>query len=126
MKLTTTNWTLGGAYNAGAFRLAAGYDLKDAEVAGTSSTETKNWWLGGSYKMSAPTELSVAYYNTKLDAAGTAADGENKLFIVGVTYAFSKRTNFYADYDRKNLSGVTKVGTPDSQTGISVGINHVF
>jgi len=124
--LTTTNWTVGGAYKTGPMRLAAGYDLKSAGVAGTTDTDTKNWWLGGSYAMSAPTELSVAYYNTKIDAAGTAADGESKLFIVGVTYAFSKRTNFYADYDRKNLGGIARIGTNDSQTGISVGINHLF
>lgn len=114
------NWTVGGAYTTGPFRVALGYaDLKQ-DVAGGGNTRTKDWWLGGSYNITPAAALSVAYYDTK---ATTTAELRQKLFIVGGTYALSKRTNFYADIDNKRFSGT---GAGDTQTGVSVGINHLF
>jgi predicted porin len=123
--LTTTNWTLGGAYKTGAWRLAAGYAQKEADIAGGGSTDTMDGWLGASYAISGPSALTAAYYDRKVETKGTKTAGQ-QLFIVGYTYAFSKRTNFYADIDHKSLDLGARIGTNDSVTGISVGINHMF
>jgi predicted porin len=53
------------------------------------------------------------------------------MFIVGGTYALSKRTNFYADIDSRRYDGVAGAALStnknnETQTGISVGINHLF
>ena len=126
--LTTTNWTVGGAYAMAPFRVAVGYDVKDADQPLTTSTKTKNWWLGGSYSVSPATALTLAYYNTKVDAATAATTGEGKLFVLGGTYALSKRTNFYADWDHRKLDGVldATIAPQTTQNGVSVGINHLF
>jgi len=123
---TTTNWTLGGAYVTGPLRLVAGYDKKDVGAAVGASTATKWFWFGGSYDLKNAWELSAAAYDGKIDAPTAAASGTNRLYIFGATYAFSKRTNFYADYDRRNLGGVARIGTKTSQNGVSAGINHIF
>ncbi len=64
-------------------------------------TTQKNAWVGGSYDITPALGLTAAYYHTKADGFGAAANNSGKrgLFIVGATYALSKRTNFYADVD---------------------------
>jgi predicted porin len=125
------NWTLGGAYSTGPFRLAVGYaeNKQDTGVAAASDFKVKDWWLGGSYSMTPAATLTAGYYETKGQSGGV--DGKRKLFIVGATYALSKRTNFYADIDSRRYDGLggavlSTNGNNDTQTGISVGINHLF
>jgi predicted porin len=126
--LDKKNWTIGGAFATGPFRVAAGYNENKADVAG-GTDKTKDWWLGGSYALTPAAALTAGYYETKVDRA-TTADGKRKLFMVGATYALSKRTNFYADIDNKRYNGtagsLTTGKNNDSQTGFSVGINHLF
>ncbi len=121
------DWTVGGAYATGPFRVAVGYaDAKQDGGAGVDA-RTKDWWLGGSYSITPAAALSVAYYETKatVNIPPVSADAKQKLFIVGGTYALSKRTNFYADIDNKRFD-VSAGTAPASQTGVSVGINHLF
>ena len=118
------NFTIGGAFKSGGLRVALGYiDDKLATASGIDST-TKNAWGGLSYQLSPQAQLTGAYYQTKVSVANV--EGKKKLLIVGATYALSKRTNFYADIDNVKLSGSSLVGTQSSQTGISLGINHLF
>ncbi|RYF01276.1 MAG: porin, partial [Oxalobacteraceae bacterium] len=95
------SWTLGGAYTMGPARVAAGYARETQDLAAGGEADQQNAWLGGSYNLNPALALSAAYYHTKVDAglAGATADGKRGLFIVGATYALSKRTNFYADVD---------------------------
>jgi predicted porin len=127
-KLDKKDWTIGGAFATGPFRVAAGYNETKADVA-TGTDKTKDWWLGGSYALTPAAALTAGYYETKADRAATA-DGKRKLFIVGATYALSKRTNFYADIDNKRYNGTAGSLTTgkgnDSQTGVSVGLLHTF
>jgi len=116
------NWTIGAAYAASAFRVAAGYAVLTTDTSATTETETKSTWIGGSYNLSPAAQLSLAYYRTAAQATG-AAETRNNLIILGGTYALSKRTNFYADLDRRTFNAAA--ATAD-QTGISVGINHLF
>lgn len=132
--LKTTQWTAGGAYSFNPFRITAGYDELKADQPLINNAERKVWWVGGSYNMSAAAQLSLAYYDQKFENFGAttaAGQGTNKFFILGGTYALSKRTNFYADYDNRKLNGNQVIGfgaaqTQDVQNGLSVGINHLF
>jgi predicted porin len=136
---SNTQWTIGGAYAAGPFRVAAGYMNEKQDFTVGDGTK-KNAWVGGSYAVSPAWELTAGYYDTKL--SGTGVDTRRKLFIVGSAYSLSKRTTIYADIDRANFSGSTTFGTGTSagtvspllaqpagqtgQTGVSVGIQHAF
>lgn len=133
--LTTKQWTIGGAYAFNPFRVTAGYDDTKADQVAMSNAERKVWWVGGTYNMSDAAALTLAYYDQKFQDFGTttaAGQGRNKFFILGGTYALSKRTNFYADYDNRKLDGNQVIGgfgaaqTQNGQNGFSVGINHLF
>jgi len=120
------DWTVGGAYSLGNARLALGYanDSQD-KGAGVSDTTTKDTWIGGNYRMSSAVDLSAAFYRTRLSKA--AVDGYRNLVIVGATYAFSKRTMLYADVDHGKYGGSSIPSTgKDTQTGVSLGMEHVF
>ncbi len=68
--------------------------------------------------------VSGAYYQTRTAVAGIA--GARKLAMLGVVYYLSKRSNLYADIDYARLSGRARIGTQTSQTGVSIGIDHLF
>jgi predicted porin len=147
------HWTVGGAATFGPGRVAIGYANEKQDRFGGAETTQKNAWVGGSYDITPALGLTAAYYHTKADGFGAAANGNGKrgLFIVGTTYALSKRTNFYADIDYakyKNdlvgasgaTSGAAIAGlaggsaqlglgsatNQDKQVGFSVGVNHLF
>jgi predicted porin len=138
------NWTVGGAFATGPFRVAAGYARDDRERGSIGATtiegEISDAWIGGSYNITPALALSTAYYRTTSDistAVGVArVEGDRDLFIIGATYALSKRTNFYtaidtAKYDAAfNHAVIPGFNAPaaniDRQTGFSVGINHLF
>ncbi|HEV7454962.1 MAG TPA: porin [Candidatus Saccharimonadales bacterium] len=119
------NWTVGGAFATGPFRVAAGYmDEKLEPTAGT--TKNKSYWAGGSYNFTEALALTAGYYRFKTTPT-VVAEGKRDLFIIGGTYAISKRTNFYADVDRNKFTGAAlPFAGVDKQLGISVGVNHVF
>lgn len=118
------HYTVGAAYKFGAARVAAGYmDDKLATASGADST-TKNAWGGVSVDVAPQTVVSAAYYQTKTSVARIA--GARKLYMVGAVYYLSKRTNLYADIDHAKLSGRSRIGSQTSQTGVSIGIDHLF
>ncbi len=119
------SYTLGGSYTMGALRGAVGF-VSQSQDATVNEGKDKFGWGGLSYKVSDAAEITGAYYRTQSTAVLTGADGRKELYIVGATYAFSKRTNLYADLDYTRLNGFYKVGTKTTQTGVSVGINHLF
>ena len=125
------NWTIGGAYATSAFRVAAGYAKATQDTSATTENETMDAWLGGSYNLTPATQLTAAYYRTTADVSGVEAARRN-LFIVGATYALSKRTNLYADIDVAKLKGAARLvetatgRVEDRVTGFSVGVNHLF
>lgn len=132
---TQKNWTIGGAFSTGPFRVAVGYaDNKQEQITPTADTRVKDAWIGGNYNLTPAAQLSAAYYRTKVGSA--AGDGRRNLYVIGMTYALSKRTNFYTDIDRANYSGIgrtvalalpgSSAAGQDRQTGLSLGINHLF
>ena len=156
-----THYTVGGAVTFGPARIAAGYARENQDRASSNAgvgiparvageAVQKNAWVGGSYDITPALGLSAAYYHTKADGFGLAGNQEGRrgLFIVGATYALSKRTNFYADVDYAKFKGALANGpvasnaylaggsaqlglgsaaaNQDSQVGFSVGVNHLF
>jgi predicted porin len=136
------NWTVGGAFATGPARIAVGYADSKQDTGAGADLRIKDIWLGGSYNLTPAMALTAAWYQTRLDAAGF--NGRRNLPIIGATYALSKRTNFYFDVDHARYTGAGRVlvanslpssATPtqgasaagrDRQTGVSVGINHLF
>ncbi|MDB5842331.1 MAG: porin [Herminiimonas sp.] len=120
-----TNWTVGGAFTTGPFRVALGYaDQKQETGTVVAEGRSTDKWVGASYNVTPALGLSLAYYRTEVELAGL--DGRRNLAIFGATYALSKRTNFYADIDNSKLTGLSRVAGQTRQTGVSVGINHLF
>ncbi|WP_194725342.1 porin [Noviherbaspirillum malthae] len=130
-----TNWTVGGAFTTGPFRVAAGYAKQETDVAG-GTNDVNDAWVGGSWTITPATQLTAGYYRTKLDAVAAGADVRRNTWIVGATYALSKRTNLYADIDRSSYTGAGNPATWGIQraagatfsnvTGVSIGVNHLF
>lgn len=134
-----THVTFGGAYKFGNARIAAGYAREKQNIAVGGDVTQKNAWLGGSYDFSQALGLTAAYYDTKIENINASKkDGKRQLFIVGTTYALSKRTNLYADLDFTRYKDATIGATtgaagplfaPAGQSvskGFSVGVNHLF
>ena len=128
--LQTKHWTFGGAYKFGAVRVAAGYtDQKATVTAGGLETRTKFSWLGLNYAVSPAVEITPAWSRAKTDgnlSTGASADGKTDKLMLSLTYAFSKRTNFYALVDQARLDGVARTVGQDRQNEVAVGINHLF
>lgn len=144
-------WTLGGSYKVGQLTVAAGYNserlegaLNNTAVAGAILTpargdaKTTVGWAGLSYDINPAVNVAAAWYQSRIDvpaaATGAAALGSNgrrDLFIFAATYAFSKRTNAYAELDMTKLNGNQVLGfrsavTKDRIVGASLGILHSF
>lgn len=131
-----TNWTAGGAFTTGPFRVAAGFARHEADTVAGTTNETDDMWVGGSWAFTPAAQLTAGYYRTKLDAAAAGADVRRNTWIIGATYALSKRTNLYADVDRSSYTGagasnpatwgIQRAGTFSNVTGVSIGVNHLF
>jgi predicted porin len=118
------HYTVGGAFKFGAGRVAIGY-ANEKQATPTVDTTNKFAWVGVNYNVTPQVELTGAYYNLKNSTSNV--DGKKDLYMFGATYALSKRTNFYADIDTARLDGTLRVaGVQTRQTGVSVGINHLF
>lgn len=129
------HYALGGAYIAGALTASVGY--VDEKQATPSLDNTAKWeWAGLAYRVTPRIGLTGAWYrntvfNTKASAKAAAGDGRKDQYIFGMTYDFSKRTNFYAEVDFNRLDGAfakggTKALDQTRQTGMAAGIMHMF
>ncbi|WP_082584406.1 porin [Noviherbaspirillum sp. Root189] len=123
--LNNDAYTVGGAYQFGAVRIAAGYS-DEVQKTATSEYEGKITWAGASYKVTPALDITGAIYQSKISTP-TATSGKRNLYMIGSTYALSKRTNLYAEIDRNKYTGVVVPATGQrGQTGVSFGVNHLF
>ena len=125
------HYTVGGAYKFGAAKLFAAY-TQEKQATVSVPSYTKFAWAGIAYDITPQIQATYAYYQTKVEAGLLGgANGKKDLNMIGATYALSKRTNFYAEMDLAKMSGVLRVApaslTPQNeQTGVSIGLNHLF
>jgi predicted porin len=129
------HYNVGGAYTFGQLTAAVGY-VSSVQQTATRDTTSKWTWAGLSYKLASPLSLTAAWYRTRaFNAAGSAAvaagDAKKNLYMAGLTYDLSKRTNLYAEVDVARLDGGYATGgttklNQSSQTGVSAGIMHMF
>ncbi|WP_334190233.1 porin [Noviherbaspirillum sp.] len=120
------HWTVGGAYKFGPARVSVGYADQEQDVAAVAADAKTRWmWVGLNYAITPAVELTGAFYKTKV--SGATPSGDRDLFMLAATYAFSKRTNLYAELDlAKNDGSLRPSARQDKQRGISVGVNHLF
>ncbi|WP_293780018.1 porin [uncultured Oxalicibacterium sp.] len=120
--------TIGGSWKSGPLRIAGGYIGASSDTTRPATLRTaRNIWLGGSYDVNPLVSLTTGYYRSNIEST-SGAKAQRDLTLIGATYALSKRTNLYANIDRVKLGGFISVvaGRETMQTGISVGINHMF
>jgi predicted porin len=117
------SWSIGGAHQFGAARISAGYAHQEQDAA-VSSQKTRWAWTGLNYAISPVVEITAAYYQAKLTGL---TRGEKSMAILAATYALSKRTVLYVDYDITENKGVQAASPAQQrQHGTSIGVNHTF
>jgi predicted porin len=129
------HYALGGAYLFGALTASVGY-VNEKQATGALDNTAEWEWVGLSWKLRPGMSLTGAWYrntvfNNLATAKAAAGDGRKDQYIIGMTYDFSKRTNFYAEVDVNKLDGAfarggTKALDQTHQTGIAAGIMHMF
>ncbi|CAB3797873.1 porin [Pararobbsia alpina] len=116
-------------YKLGQAQAFLGFKNANANVSGRPTVNTL-WWTGVNYSLSPVWKINDAVYYT--DYSGTSSN--SLTFAATVDYYLSKATNLYvsASYARNNglaNIGVNGLGTTDpgtNQTGVMVGISHLF
>jgi predicted porin len=93
------------------------------------------YWLGANYQVSAPLELSAAYYRRSDSTYGNTGDysmtGTSAATYVSfmANYSLSKRTRLYGTFNTTKVSGpawnTAALSTPNLQV-ITVGVAHSF
>lgn len=123
--LGNTAWVGGGGFRLHGFTVKAGMSRERQATATAGSYQNETRFGGVSYQVNKPVELTAAVYHS--DYSSLAAKGERTLDIVGAIYAFSKRSNLYAEFDVNHYEGALIPSSKQStQRGISVGLNHLF
>ncbi|MES2261205.1 MAG: porin [Pseudomonadota bacterium] len=130
-----SHYNLGGSYTVGAAQFAAGY-VSSVQKTATTDTTNKWSWAGLNYALTSQLAVTGAWYqnkafNTAATAAVAAGDAKKNLYMAGLTYNFSARTNLYAEVDVNKLDGGYATGgttklNQSRQTGMSAGIMHMF
>lgn len=128
-----TYYTVGGAYTSGDLRATLGY-ARDTTETNSADTVFKNIWGGIGFQVTPALALTGAYYQSKLSSAvsATRSDGKEQvdIYVIEARYVLSKRTSVYAEMDKQKWSrGALFIPTNApgvKQTGISVGVVHVF
>jgi predicted porin len=129
-KETTTGfdnraWVAGGGFTMGAttVKLAHSREEQDAAGAGYRNQIT---WAGASYQATPALDLTLAFYHSRYTGPA-AAEGKRDLLLLGASYALSKRTNLYAEFDlNRYQEALLPANGKERQRGASVGINHLF
>jgi predicted porin len=122
---TNDMFVAGGGVKLGGMTVKGGMsrERQDTAAAGTYRNETR--FGGVSYRINRPVEVTAAVYRSDYDSAAGA--GRRQLFLLGATYAFSKRTNLYAEFDVNRYDGaLIPASKQTSQRGMSLGVMHLF
>ncbi|WP_323139769.1 porin [Massilia phyllosphaerae] len=118
-------WIVGGGYKAKDLTVKAGVSRERQETAGGAGIYQNRTVFGGaSYQVNGPVALTAAVYRSDYD--GLVDGGSRTLYLLGGVYAFSKRSNIYAELDLNRYSGALVPSKQTSQRGVSLGLMHTF
>lgn len=88
------------------------------------------FYTGAVYQLTPAVSLTGAfYYDTIRNVNGVAGHGGKRYTgVLEAEYAFSKRTQLYGTVDYNKVSGgaMTELPGRNNQTGIAIGLRHVF
>jgi predicted porin len=122
---TNNMFVAGGGFKLGGMTVKGGMSRERQETAAAGTYQNETRFGGVSYRINRPVEVTAAVYRSDYDSAAGA--GRRQLFLLGATYAFSKRTNLYAEFDVNRYDGALIPSSKQtSQRGTSVGVMHLF
>ncbi|NML14328.1 porin [Azohydromonas caseinilytica] len=143
----TTVYHVGAAYElskALTFKAAYRNYRKDFANPATRDPRADVWWGGATYQITPAWSLTGAVYHVNVKTGVTASEADRTLYVLRAKYALSKRTDLYAATgharakDNQSVGllrdnagtqaspGVGITGFSDTQTGVTVGIQHRF
>ena len=115
----------GGGFKLGGMTVKAGMSRERQETAAAGTYQNETRFGGISYQVNRPVEVTAAVYRSDYDSA--TGTGRRDLFLLGATYAFSKRTNLYAEVDGNRYRGALVPASKQTfQRGVSAGVMHLF
>jgi predicted porin len=122
---TNNMFVAGGGFKLGGMTVKAGMSRERQETAAAGTYQNETRFGGISYQVNRPVGITAAVYRSDYDSA--TGTGRRDLFLVGATYAFSKRTNLYAEVDANRYRGaLVPTSKQTFQRGVSVGVMHLF
>jgi len=115
---------IGASYDLGVAKVFfSSLNTKDTNNVAGSSTKAKEMNLGVAVPMGATTLM--AGYGTDTNTAANGAKSKAKDYVLGASYAFSKRTNAFA-LTSKNGAPVAAGAAKSGVTTTTVGLRHTF
>jgi predicted porin len=122
---TNNMFVAGGGFKLGGMTVKGGMSRERQETATAGTYQHETRFGGISYRINRPVEVTAAVYRSDYDSA--TGTGRRDLFLVGATYAFSKRTNLYAEIDANRYRGALVPASKQTfQRGVSAGVMHLF
>lgn len=147
-------WGVAGKYTIGAAKLFLGYiggkdqtGVIDTVYMNADPTLSRNpvpaggnWaanprkdtigYIGASYQLTPALALTGAFYYDDIDNKNGIAGNDGKRYtgVLLAEYALSKRTQVYGtvDYNKVKDGAITEMPGKSNQTGVAVGIRHIF
>jgi predicted porin len=126
---------LAADYKAGDLRFTAGmrgYKLVAGKAA-TADVRGDTYWGGVSYMVQPAITLTGAVYHVDVKNVAAGQDADPTMYVLRSLYALSKRTDLYvaaayAKAKNDKLVGLSRddAGFANSQTGLTVGLQHRF
>jgi predicted porin len=100
---TNEAFVAGGGVKLHRMKIKAGVSRERQDTATAGTYQNQTTFGGISYALSQPVELTAAVYRSEFDSAASA--GTRELLILGGTYAFSRQSNLYAEFDVNRYGG---------------------
>lgn len=116
----------GGGVKFGKATFKAAQSRETQETATTADYRNQTSWAGVNIEAMPALEVTFAGYRSQYKGPG-GSGGRRDLLLLGTSYAFSKRTNLYAEVDlNRYQNALIPASRQTSQRGASFGINHLF
>lgn len=122
-------YATGLAWSSGPYTVTAGYRYQQGALA-QPSLHANLYWLGGSCAITPALTLRAGIYRSTVRNSPNGATS----YAISTLYSLSKRTDLYVNASYMNNKGASTLGVVlattvapgASQTGVAVGIKHVF